>query len=738
MNNFAKPSFETTKIILKNSLSYFVPISAIGGFVADVISPLAPFSLIIFILSTILSVVSYGYWAKKIQPEFKKNVASGNVLLSDINGNTEQDFYLKVTILSFLFAMVFLLLFLVQQFTASKKGLLAEAFPQVASIQASIIGVKQSIKEIEIKIDSSIETQKKTTEIAGNIASTVVGIGEKVGSLTKMGGVIPDPETEEEIYHNILIYERNSKFYEQKAGYEKLSLFREKYVDVNVKFMNLIKFQEGIESARSFFSEQSSKKPTAMNKLLSILLLEGAEKNSFLETLIQENPDFGPGYYYYSKELEEKMATNEFIGYKFRVKKVLDRMVKLNFSKDFQRYFFDKEYAQNIWEKQAKLFKELEYIDDIANNPGTFNCTPQFHNNIWRAYFYLGDGHIDVSEFFWKTDKETEFKSLGHTSFISPKTRKPQPESSFNIDYKEGHKSLFLKFKFFNGEIFGPYEYDFDTEKMGIEAIKNTLLKTDWSISYIEASRDDSGKRFFTTPSSGKIRLDQRLFNNTRQWIQKFQYSFSNNDLNQEFVPSDVGENPSSTYLVNCPDDASKIYYQVIFVNGDKSDVMEIGIKQKSLALSAPLGEFKRKIEAELCDRPDRGYYGSFRGEQYDFRNGQLKSVVLAYKEERLFANIATFNNTVTFSELKEKFKRDDSYALVKEPNAESKFQFVLLESKAESVDHCFILISSPSSHDISHYEIGPILTRVTKEEYDLLMKTSEYKDIHKRITMME
>lgn len=259
----------------KSALKFAAPLAAIGGFVADVLQPIAPISLYLFILSIIFALFS-GIGAWLLRQKLESSIRRKSSLCCSF-----------ATVCSILFGTTWFF------FTSScpDKGFLATRIDAIDSIQASLLGVQQSVERIESTI-----TQVSTD--VGAIKSDVKDISQGVSGLGKMGGIITNPTTPVEFYNNALIYKERGDVASQRKALEGFTKTGEQKIEPFEMLIDVLKGMEGPEGAKRAYEDMIRRYPdNLMLKTYLFRLLESDVARDHLQSIIDQNPDFTPAYF---------------------------------------------------------------------------------------------------------------------------------------------------------------------------------------------------------------------------------------------------------------------------------------------------------------------------------------------------------------------------------------------------------------------------------------------------------
>lgn len=275
LSKFPQPLAIVYETGAKSALKFATPAAAIGGFVADVLQPIAPVSLYLFILSIICAIVS-GMGAWLLRQKIESNMRRRSSLFCSFT-----------TVCSILFGASWFL------FTSNcpDKGFLATRVDAIDFIQASLLGVQQSVDRIESTV-SQVSTD------VGAIKSDVKDISQGVSGLGKMGGIITNPTTPVEFYNNALIFKERGDVASQRKALEAFVKTGEQKIEPFDMLIDVLKGMEGPEGARIAYEELIKTNPNnVMLQTYLFRLLEAEKAVAHLRLIIEKNSDFTPAYF---------------------------------------------------------------------------------------------------------------------------------------------------------------------------------------------------------------------------------------------------------------------------------------------------------------------------------------------------------------------------------------------------------------------------------------------------------
>ncbi len=436
-----------TDIIKKNGTLY-ATLSAIGGFIGDVLQPLAPLSEYIFYIFSAVSLLL--------------------LLTYFIIGGTRE------RIASFLILSITILIvsggiFGLQSVTKSENGILSDTVPAIESFQSSLGILEKGIADI----------RKDTTEIKKSnkeISTKIDLLGEKIG---KQGGIISNPNTPEEYYSNARHYELKGDYGNARRSYLKYFKLEDKYLDPHIRFQLFLKIQEGRIGAKEIYNEMFEFNKNIVINYAKILLENNKNKRKNIEIFVENNPNFAPAYYelayLYSKAVLGEQTLN-------------DKKMEVKYLKVFQdlyekgkltKYYIDKKYLNDMIEKANNRLMNLKKITDkLLKNPLSFQAMR--HNGGWNINISAAE---KVQEFFYKLENDNNYTSLGASSYyIDTSTMKPLGNNIMELPKDTPSQVIKIKYFNLNGIINGPYDYHFNPlEELQKGAINNLkMTSTNW------------------------------------------------------------------------------------------------------------------------------------------------------------------------------------------------------------------------------------------------------------------
>ena len=530
-------------------------IGAVGGFVSDVLQPLAPFSKYIFVLSLAASLV----------------LGIAVVVMQNRRHRTMPLLFLSVAFLVFSGLLLSL-----QTKESEAKGILATNFPAIESLQSVLGLIQRDVAEIKettkktaetvTRIEGSSERTARSTETIARstdkIAASLEAIQQGFVNLSKSGGVIENASRPEEHYYNARLYEQRGDYLNARRSYNSFFAFKLDFLDPHLRYQSFLTLQEGRVGAREIYSGiyEGDKRP--LIEFARILLFDAPQRTEMLKTFAAANPEFSPAFYELSREFSALRKGTQSLGDKRAELDALETFQKLNSEGKFLRYFIDKELAANWLQDVETRAKALAVLKRSASgNPITLSASRS--NTDWTISLQM----LEIPrEVFYRLESEESFRSTGTMEAKNPATGLNMPNMYFSLRPNTGKTKIQVKYTDVGNEMRGPYTLEFDPDKALFESQKKILdlTKNGW-VSF----RDFDGKLllYFTHLLS------------TRCALKEVAYGLNSQSTPSIFdVPKCNDKDPFSVpdvkIYVEVPKNSQYATVQLTFKDGSKSEAV--------------------------------------------------------------------------------------------------------------------------------------------------------------------
>jgi len=195
-------------------------------------------------------------------------------------------------------------------------------------------------------------------------------ISEGFASLDKRGGLIADPRSPAQWYHNARMHEMNADFGKARSAYRRLLEYDLNFVDLFLRYNNLLKTQDGPVLALEKSNSLALKWPNPSTRIAAALLNPREERMQRLNALRREEPDYGPAIYFKSLEFSEGKTGRQTLVDKEREKGLLEELFSAHAKGNFLRFYLDKHMGEaHLQEAKVRMAKAKWIGEEVLHAP---------------------------------------------------------------------------------------------------------------------------------------------------------------------------------------------------------------------------------------------------------------------------------------------------------------------------------------------------------------------------------
>ncbi len=544
--------FEELKQAFSKNKTIASVIAAVFGFISDVCQPLAPFAKYLFFASlAALIALSAAYLLK---------IARAKILQPLV----------FVIMATFVLGVMYSL----QSSQDNNKGFLASQIPALEKFQESLGIIEKDLKDIK---QITQEINQTTTDIKQDTSEIKNKIDDIADAAFKQGGIISNPQTAEEFYHNAWLFEKNGDYGNARNAYVRYFSFNVDKLDPHINFQKFLKIQEGLAGAKEIYNEMFDDS-NLVNKYAKILLENKEQKLAKLQAFADENPSFAPVFYELARAYSPSAIAEQSMSDKKNEKEFIDKFLSLNDEGKLARYFVDKGLL-NEWLKYANERKiQLDKIDmSVFENPVTMQRTCHFGNSLETRCMIHFMSLDTMRDFWYKTDKDSDFIDTGKLNVRGPNGVQV-PKTFLEISAANGLKDLqYIEIKYtdFNGNTKGPFKFEWNKKLPNGEILRGEIMA---QIEFVKTSGADLLQKISTRKWNNYCMIYITGLQSAGEGVEKVIYSLNNNNLDKELIPTYFDERKMTlnTDVNVTPYEAnSKFYHQFFFKDGSKSKVFE-------------------------------------------------------------------------------------------------------------------------------------------------------------------
>ncbi len=455
---------------LRQQATILAPVGAAGGFISDVLQPLAPFSQYLFSISLGGSLILIA-------------------LLLRLRARRSQ--LTPILLLSVSALIISGLMLALQTKESEAKGVLASNIQGIEALQSALGLIQKDVAEIkettkktaegvarlEAKSDQAAKATESIARSTDKIAASLETIQQGFVNLTKSGGIIENASKPEEHYHNARLFEQRGDYLNARRSYNAFFAFKLNFLDPHLRYQSFLTLQEGRAGAREIYSTlyESDKRP--LIEYARILLFDAPQRTEMLKAFVAANPDFAPAFYELSREYSAARKGTQSIADKRAEREAIETFQKLNAEGKFLRHFVDKELATSWLQDIETRGKALAAVKATLDNPITLLAMRS--NSDWTVTLQT----MEVPrEIFYRLEGEDSFRSTGIQEVKSWATGLNLPVMHISLKPNTGKTNLYVKYTDVGGEMRGPFTLEFDPDKALFDGQKKIvgMTKNSW------------------------------------------------------------------------------------------------------------------------------------------------------------------------------------------------------------------------------------------------------------------
>lgn len=540
-----------------------IPIGAVGGFIGDILQPLAPFSAYLFFISLALLIVSGTVWYGKKKKQLKTALADGKITQEEFTHLFQSSRWLTIFVFSAIATPILLIIFLLGT-KHEERGFIGSNVASISKLQDTLFDIQKDVKEIK---ETTHRIEKTTEKISQDTKKTLVQLDKVIKGFENLemdkGGIISNPSSPQEYYHNAKFYELEGNFAKARQAYSQYFKYNLDFIDPHLDYQMMLKIQEGSEGTKEIYRYMVAKnKESLVLQFVWPLLLNQEQRIKKLEEFALKYPDFAPAFYQLSLEYSEEKVGEQTLADKKQEKSYLRKFVELDNKGLFLKYFLDKKVASEYREEAANRLKALEFIADaVLEAPVMFEATTR--NNAWIIDFKIADT-IHVKEVFYKMEENDEFESLGFLDSRNPDTGEPLPRMQVTgLKLEHGNYPIWVKYLDIKNTEYGPFKLEFDTKKTLINNSKEALNNNKEWLRFSDPKDSMPGRHII---SFERLTIHRHV-------LKDINYSLDNENLDKSFAftPStELSPDEGEPFMTTVPSSTKWVMVKLSFIDGSE------------------------------------------------------------------------------------------------------------------------------------------------------------------------
>ena len=447
-------SFRNTALAVTGSLC------TVGGLVADVLQPIAPFASWLFYIALAAFLVLLFLYRRG------RDDLLGGVAFSAVA------------------AVVFGLIFALQSSgEAEEVGIVAAAIPGVADLQRQLGLIDEKLDAIA----SDTQSIRATTERLEASSEAVLRTLEEMRASFAGEGLVANPSSPEEFYRNARLQELAGNYVAARQSYLQYFRFNLPMLDPHLRFIDFLKVQEGTAGARETYATLTAGASSDVAAYVALLLLPPAQRIAGLMQHAEANPDYAPAFYHLSLEYSERRLGTQSLADMRVEREQLEAFLAADERGGLLRHLIDQSLASQWREDAATRLQALAARSEVLDNPVSVSWTV---NNAG----YIGTVAIaePALEVLWNVRGQGDPVSTGESGAVDMQTGRPAPRLFFELPRTQGNATIELRYRDAGGTLRGPFAFAFEARKESADSNRRMLEATTTSwLSF----RDYDGKR---------------------------------------------------------------------------------------------------------------------------------------------------------------------------------------------------------------------------------------------------
>lgn len=394
-----------TALISKSSKPVGAALAASGLF-ADFVKPFINF-VPYFLLVSILILV--GVWVLFARYEKVRSLQKFDSILQSRYGSL-----FSFAAISTLFWLMMIPIFLL----TPQQGALSSSVGSIEELQENILG---RFDRLETKMDSRFDEVLK-----------------KLESLDANAGIIGNPKSYIDHYHNAKIYELTGNALGARQSFAKYFEADLHFFDPFISYAQIIKSTEGPSAAQDILGDLRTKYPDnpAVHLTYAINKKDKTDQAYLLTKVRERFPDYGPLYFYIMKLNIPSADGIQTVANAKEVVKALAELDSLEMQDGFSKYFIDKKVLAENFE----TIRLARWVERVAKQKSNF----YFHIHSEDLIMLGFEPAEIIKKVYYRLDGKGDFIQTGNSAAIID--GEPYPETQVMVSLELGKHMVEVKY----------------------------------------------------------------------------------------------------------------------------------------------------------------------------------------------------------------------------------------------------------------------------------------------------
>ena len=354
-------------------------------------------------------------------------------------------------------------------------------------------GVANDTQQIHKHVAQFARSGANIEENTQRIVDSLEAIRDSFLAAERTSGLVSDPQTPGEMYHNARVWERRSNYGAAREQY--LSLFATDidFVDVHTRFQRLLKLQEGLAGARNVYHQLPGDSHTSVRRFAVALLADLPDRQKLLENLVHDFPDFAPAYFELSRCASRALLGVQSLNDRTVERQYMEKLLDLHQAGFLVRHYLDQtEAAAVIEEAQEKL--TAHRVTDNQNSSQPVKLSASKHRRGWKLEFQIAEA---ARKILYRTGADQSYQTTEMTEQVDHRTGAEAPQNFVFLPQALDAGKIEVKYVDVRGIERGPFALEFDPAVERTKQAKQALRLTqaDW----VRFGRNQRSQRLYFT-----------------------------------------------------------------------------------------------------------------------------------------------------------------------------------------------------------------------------------------------
>lgn len=491
---------------IRRNWGWALAMALLAGLSADLLTPLAPFATYLFLAAAVASTLL-------IMAILVKRVMATRLL--------------PAVVFSLTAMLVAGGLWQLQAQNDTQNGVLADVLPLVRDVQRRLgvlqvdvsttregVGrIESAVSRVEMRqgrteaqarlgAETAARTEqevarltpqvRETAATTARIAATLEEVSRNFAALSRTDGLVANPTTPAEHYHNARVLEARGDGLGARRAYLQVASADLDAIDVYQRLATLLRVQDGRAGAREVFASLSERGRAPALALVAATQFEGSERAERLAAFAAAHPDYAPAQLLLADEWSEARLGSQTLSERRREREALQRFLDADQAGALTHHVLDPSVLGE-WTENAR--RRIERIDRLMSQSQTEPRAVFMRSNIgWGMTVSLPEPATRLS---YRLGEDGPFTPTGDGQAVDPRTGRPFPQLYVPLPTQRIGRVIQLSYVDMRGVEAGPFAIAFDPMEALVRQQRQQLDITRQA--WIAFPHRDRALMFFTT-----------------------------------------------------------------------------------------------------------------------------------------------------------------------------------------------------------------------------------------------